>query len=428
MINRVKNINISKLTEYSFYSLFVFPVLPPAVQSIVFLSFFLLHLNSIFTNKEFSKEKIYDFLVFSSFYIFSLLSFFWSQNKLQFFKEIAPNFSLLFVIFIFSFSNSIKKYNKSIVLKVSMVSISIFFIYWVNYILKGIEIFNIHNVKDSIYPSLSYFDKIIYVIKEWYKGNNLYQLGLDGYYYFVTNHESYLFIHHTYIGLVCNILLVLLLSSNNFFNPTLYFFSLILSVIIFFGGSQVNQFLFFINVFIITLFKFRKRLKLIMFFVILIISSLTIIKKELIYTYYYKLIKVEGQEFDDGIGIDGKRLEIFKTTFSLIKNNWMFGVGVGDEKDELYSINQSSVIKNMNTHSQFLYYFLIGGVVNFLLYLLFFFKLFSINKSFYSFLIISNFFINSLIENIMNRNYGVFILFILLSILLLRDNLKKTYE
>ncbi|WP_158281503.1 O-antigen ligase family protein [Sediminitomix flava] len=104
------------------------------------------------------------------------------------------------------------------------------------------------------------------------------------------------------------------------------------------------------------------------------------------------------------------RVYIWKATVSLIKENWIIGIGFNNIAEAIFSYLENDKIyldHQYNTHNQFLSVFLGIGFIGFLLLLLFY--LIHLHRSkhnkIYFFLLII-FLINSLTENVLERQFG----------------------
>ena len=82
-----------------------------------------------------------------------------------------------------------------------------------------------------------------------------------------------------------------------------------------------------------------------------------------------------------------QRVELWRTSWQVIKRHFLLGVGVGDHKEELdkqLSVSRSELAsrKNMGCHNQFLTYWLMGGLIPMLSFWIILFIPFFINKRF----------------------------------------------
>ena len=140
-----------------------------------------------------------------------------------------------------------------------------------------------------------------------------------------------------------------------------------------------------------------------------LIVTLFFIKKVEITEGINHLIITTEKENDYNQGVDFVRYSLYKEAFSIFKNNMLLGLGLGDYKAELNKNIQFSSI-HYNSHSQYIYYAMVGGVFNLLLFIIS--QLFCVYKLFHykdvfllSFCVIC--IANCLFENFLNRLWGV---------------------
>ncbi|MCL7752803.1 O-antigen ligase family protein [Polaribacter sp. Z022] len=153
---------------------------------------------------------------------------------------------------------------------------------------------------------------------------------------------------------------------------------------------------------------------------------------------YYKtglnVLNVNSKKYE--YNSSNVRNGIYYCSLKLVKNNFIFGVGIGDVQDELnncYSDNISSNIytwRDYNTHNQYLFFFVTSGVFGFLFFLLFLYYL--INKSYKQKNFIYFYFIISvslmfLTENILERSDGVIFFSFFNSIFLFNNFKRRVY-
>jgi hypothetical protein len=139
------------ITLFLLCLLAMFPILPPAAQSISLASFCLISI--IFYSDNFilnlkNSKKIYWFFVFTGYYIFSLLSYFWSENKIQFWNEIQPNLVLLLLPFVFIFFIKFSNEKLKIIVFFHLVSLCIYAILWIFKLIESIQFYHL-NINDS---------------------------------------------------------------------------------------------------------------------------------------------------------------------------------------------------------------------------------------------------------------------------------------
>jgi len=110
-----------------------------------------------------------------------------------------------------------------------------------------------------------------------------------------------------------------------------------------------------------------------------------------------------------------QRIEAWQSSLTVIKNNFLFGVGAGDVKEALieeYSLNNYEYLveKKLNSHNQFLQTFIATGIFGFSALMLMFIVpfVFSIRKKNYLYLMfIIIMFINFLTESMLETQAGV---------------------
>lgn len=132
--------------------------------------------------------------------------------------------------------------------------------------------------------------------------------------------------------------------------------------------------------------------------------------------------------------IDYFRYHVYSCAYSQLKNNFLFGMGGGDV--DLY-INQctpdedwpglSEEKRRMNTHSQFLHYFLSGGIIGLALFVLLWVTLIYLairRKNHMLLMVVLLVLLHSIFENFLSRLWGAFFLsyFTFLTLQPIREN------
>lgn len=124
-----------------------------------------------------------------------------------------------------------------------------------------------------------------------------------------------------------------------------------------------------------------------------------------------------------------QRLELWKASWKVVENNWLLGVGLGDQKAELdrqLEIMQSPIAHkhNRGCHNQFLSYWLTGGVI-LVVYFLFLlaFPIVGMKQrpSFTVIILILTLFCSMLVEDTVDSQTGRMLYAILLPILLFNE-------
>ena len=87
-----------------------------------------------------------------------------------------------------------------------------------------------------------------------------------------------------------------------------------------------------------------------------------------------ELITNKSKKSEEKVGSSDTRIEVWKATSQLIKNNYLIGVGTGDIKDELSKQYQKNNFNlgfqnNFNCHNQYLQFFLLFGIIGLVIFL-----------------------------------------------------------
>ena len=396
----------------------LFPSFPPAIQSISVIVFVasasILYLNNIKVN---FKEKIRTYFILTGFYFFSLLTYFWTSDIVQFRIEIQSNISLVLISFvsIFLLPKLSENYVKIFLLSL-VFGFLVYLIFWYNYIVQGVIIFEKFNYGITDFSDKSEFERFNFLIVEFFEKYKSYsQLGMDGYHYFAPQLYKDFFVHHSYtsaIALLCILICVYYIKSlNHYLKFAFSLLILVFSFYIFYVDSQVNKFLYFLFIVVFILWHSNKKWKYYLIIMIGLVAFLLIVKKGEIILRLEGLVNTTENSKDHNQGVDFVRYTLYKKAGRLFLENKVFGLGLGDYKKAL---NENKLAPNVqyNSHSQFIYYILVGGIFNLILFLtsqcyilahlfkgrdLFLLLFFSVCLS------------NCLFENFLNRLWGVLV-------------------
>ena len=259
---------------------------------------------------------------------------------------------------------------------------------------------------------------------------NLFYLIIEGCLFYQQNQtppkylEFSILMHPTYYSfyLVLAIILILEFRDKLIKNKSLLSILLILfSIGVILTDSKAGVICFFLTLLFYSIkfilnFKFRMK---IIISIISIISIFIIIKqlsKSRIMELTSKL--QTSTQFDNYNGIYNsteQRIIIWRASKKIIKENFLFGTGTGDIKDELKNqfliTNYTEGInKNFNCHNQFLQIIGTFGVILSIPIFILFFKLFYssiINKKIFLSFITLIFFINFMLESFLETKAGV---------------------
>lgn len=440
----IKKIDLSKSSLVCFFTcfIFLFPLFPTAVLSIA-LGLFIIS-GFFLTKKKINKEAIIIFLFATSWIFILLISLSYSNNIDYGIKLSQRYFNILLIVavFLFFFKNKVL-YNKFIFFTLFIIS-NIIFVVVIYY--KAIII-----IEQTCYPQIYYkpiLEKILFVLK---KPNHIIFSCFES----QTKHS--LHIHRVYnsMGFLFSILLTLeLLFSSEVRKKSknyIYYFLGVLVItfftfLIYYQFSVVNVVLTLILVplFLIIKIKIKKRyiLSLVLLFIVFALSREKFNNNDILFNVAKNQLQPAANLIiktftGDTKGDVDERFEINKANVYLIKNNLIFGVGIGDVQDELNTfylnhINESKVYglaleKTLNSHNNYAFLWIAGGLI--LLIPFFINLLFSLYVSytnrdwlFLCFIILIT--INMLTENILSRMTGILFYTLFNSLFLASNKLK----
>lgn len=277
------------------------------------------------------------------------LSFFWSDDKKYFFNQLQLNLPFAVLPFAFCSLNWPKKYFQIVF---------IFFILCIFYA-SGWSL--IQYIQNKEYWDLAYgFSK---TIPTYFKNDHI-RFGMAVvmaivicFYFFKT--EKNLFAKWASFSLIIFFIIYLHILVSKTALISLYLFLL----------YQV-----------ILLFKNNKKLGLLVLCVIALTPVLmynfsTTFKHKISYIQY-TLVELRNKNLQMNISDEG-RIISYQTAWKCIKENFLFGVGLGDtQKAMSQKYDEEKIVsdKNLMPHNQFLYIFLSGGLIAFLYFLLMVYK------------------------------------------------------
>ena len=434
MGNKVFNycsIFISK-NPIDLYLLSTFPIWPPAIQSILIVITIIIRysVSRLENSFYFNKSNLFIYIFLFAFSFFNYLSFFWSDNKTFFFKEINYFYLLNSLGFIFLFFKRHKldfTSYKIVLLLLNLSFLLYIFVFFYN-ITEGISVYNEIMTNEQDIRSLNFVEKIIYILKE--KIDSFGQevtpqyKGIRG---DIMSGNHMFFYHHTYTGLYSILLLILNYASiekmKNNKKLLLFFSSFLVIIYILFIDSVLTYLSFLFLILLVIKNKFKS-------FFLLLIIIFSILFFILLYINDVFLFQKDPNVYNGLYLFDYNRYFLFISSFKIIKENIFFGLGVGDYLIELnrqFSAITKTKSLNLNSHSQYLYYFLSGGLINLLL---FFMTQFYILIKSYKFKYKITFLFTLIIslyltfENMFQRNWGIFTICFFLYLSFLIDNKK----
>lgn len=369
---------------------------------------FLLLVIGFVVFKKFKKENLIVILSFSLFYLYEILTLLYTENVDRGFKVLLRNITFLIMPIAFSLVKDI----------MTRKTIRFFFIsYILSLFVLGISL---------VFFLVSFFE--IYSL-------NLLSLGIQNWKFkHALLYNFYKELHPTYLSVSFLLGVIIsihgILKNNwrwiNFF--LVFFFTLI--IILLSSRIVIISYIVVVPIFVLLSTKILNFKKLFYLFIACVIVSCISInlveerKVDALKAYAKNSLNIN----EDNVS----RIEIYKTSFSIIEENVFFGVGVGDVKNELKtkykarSLKQYYVNKVFNSHNQYLHYLIEGGLPLFILFLLTLIHLFYNaikNKDYLFFCFLLVIFLVLFTENLFNRINGVFFFSLFCSILYYRKKL-----
>lgn len=321
------------------------------------------------------------FFIYSSLFLFYIISFIYSKNFNYGIKKIETSLSLLIfpILFFIFLKNYVINFEKLKTITLHSISIG-------SFVYSLIIIINFFIYKDPyvIFPNTVYIRasvEHIYLIGQHPIYSSLFLgIGLITSISVLTENRKWYFL----IAIIINLLLVLMLASK----------STIMGL--------------FISALIILFLKgYRKTIAAFLIIFILGLVFLPTINQRISEIFNSKTYEVVDKNNSTSI-----RIGLFKSSITLLKDNWFLGVGIGDVKDEVSKIFNENFngVGNYNTHNQYLGIWLgtgILGLLAFLYMLVYNFKLAIKNNDLLFLSILMFFSINLLTENLLERQSGV---------------------
>ncbi|MGB0886694.1 MAG: O-antigen ligase family protein [Vicingaceae bacterium] len=229
-------------------------------------------------------------------------------------------------------------------------------------------------------------------------------------------------IYYTFYLAVANVaILNQLISQNSFISKTRKFiFSIVFlffCVLIFLLKSSLFAFIFPVGCLLLVFLKFRKKITSSLKLKLLIVGVVLISA-----VYMYQGVKTKIETFsisydlsDNHLKPLATRLAMWECSLEVIKNNWAFGVGTGDGRNETLEKYEQMEFNigldgKFNSHNMYLQYWLSNGILTLLLFLgilvfLFVKAIKSKNMVFFSFILFFSFF--CITESAMLRQKGI---------------------
>jgi len=394
------------LVNYSIISFGLYPIMPNNLKGIFMIFLFISSLIYFIR----SKKKIYylkPFLINSAIFFLYLISMFYTKELYHGFKKLGPGvsillFPLIFYIFLGDYQLKRKTIQKTLFFFTSSTFLFILF-FIINFKFNVLPLF----------PEISFFD--INYIRSYLRV--LPWLGQ----------------HPIYVGLFIGISIINLFSqSYRIYKKEVIYSSLSTFLIIFLTSTlfiisnKGTIFSLILIGFFIYLFKSKNKIQsFIISFIILSTFLSFILFTPRINNRFKELIKLETYSIQN-IDINNSsqiRIAIWKTSIDNIKKAPIFGYGIGDVQSALnrsYNNHYPFLLKDIyNSHNQYLGIWLSTGIVGLLFFLYFLYYNFKIglnNKDYMYVAIILFFCLNFLTENIIDRQTGATLFFFFINL------------
>jgi O-antigen ligase len=393
---------VDKILIYGMISFGLFPVLPDIIKALLVVFLFLASFFS-FIIKPHNQLNYKSFLINSSLYIVSVISLLYTLdiNKgLRFMTETRLS-GLVFPLIFLMLSNRREVFNNTVLNKLKKIFLDSTFVFCI--IFLGFLLYKL--ITDT--PPF-------YVHKADFFRNTLIDLPLIG------NDPIYTSV---YLG-------VAIIFLFSFFKKkkkesalkTLSYLTIYLLVLILLSSKMAIISLLILGFVALNYkLKIKKTYKVFIFFFFIIISfSIIQLSPNLKYRFNELFQESTYKEFNRKKSTS-LRISIYKCGYGIVKENFFFGVGVGDVPEALSScyktISFYLVENKFNSHNQFLSILLGTGIIGFAFFIIFLvfnlIKSNNINDSTLFYLLIF-YILNFLSENLLERQNGIILFYFLI--------------
>lgn len=381
----------SRASKYISVLLGLFILIPFKFKPFLVFIFFLFSVFQFFKTHQ-NKKKLIRYVTICLVLVSYLISFFYSSNLPRAFQYFIRSIPLFIIPLSFYFlSSSLKEYMINIFIKTFIVSNVIYVFLMVFYIL-----------------SLGYLSE----------SNDLY------YYYSYITYEFYgIGDHPIYISVQLSLSILFLIKCNFRKNQKIILFIfLIFGIFLLSRKGVVFSLLFVLFIYLNQLLIKKRNFFIILSLVILaFLSSLLIPQIKMRYAELFERAKYK----DNDKTSTGIRTILWENTIELIQENPFFGHGIGDTQDLLRrQLEEKKFIeianKKPNCHNQYLQFLLSVGILGlsfFIFTVVYYFKYFNNNNNVLGFIVLLFFLLNFLSESFLDRQNGIIIFSLFMSIL-----------
>ena len=388
-----KVLTLKKTWYFILLSIAAFPLLPKGVESVLMIFFFIFSicLSLKEGNQLLKKEKLKKVVVLSSVFFIYSLSFLYSDNYKEGLKLIIISLPVLMFPLSIGFLVSEEISNKKIQTIKHIYIVSVFLSLLIShaYLLANLEI----GVSDWSYRK---------------------------------NFEDYTKVHGTYFSLWIGfgVLIILnelfeIIKKTNYLHIIIYIF--IISYFLYWQVVISARLPLFMTIFLGGFFiisNLKDKNKLIILIPVVLLSGLLISLKFDTIKSKIKFGIPEGKYELNHLNMTSEEIRtgIYYCSYSLIKESWFFGYGIGDVNDSLNLCYKEKIKSNVyqifkyNSHNQYVQLFLSAGIIGFLFFIYNLYYVFKRSiKNRYVLYIVFNVLVLTcfLTENILSRHDGV---------------------
>lgn len=403
---------------------FAFPILPSAIQSITIILLVSLSVIRVLINKKFNldREQVVVYAITTAWVIFLCLTIFYSKEMGYGISMAQRYLNIIAIPLVLNFFPPKNFLQKSCYFYLSFIISNLLFVFIIYY--KAILV-----VEKTCFPEIYYnnfLDKISFILK---KPNHII------FSCFESESKHSFFIHRVYnsMNFLFSILLLIELVFMKKFSKNIGFYLLtiicftVFGYLIFYQFSVINVVLalVLIPVFIIIRIPSKKAKKLLSVLTIttltfIVITNLNFTSNKVAAKYLIPAVNLAKKVFTgNDYGSIDERYEINTASKNLIQDSFLFGYGIGDTQNELNkyylehknSTNAFKIAyeKQLNTHNNYAFFMLSGGVILLVLFLIslvfsFYKGIYFKNWIYVFFLIIIA--VNLMSENILSRIHG----------------------
>ena len=425
-----------------FFALFLYPVLPFNIQSIVIISISILGvlLYSENVKKRYKLLGVKPFIIPIIWFIYFCLSLIYSNNTTEGIAQISKSISIIIIPFVFIYIIPTAYFRNLNKVFITFLIGNLLFI-------AVVYLRVIYVISETCFPEIqlmSFGEKIEFIVQK-----KSYTILLSCY---EMHEKSKLFIHKVYNSLNIVFLLVSMLFLNYELKSKVkkyVFFGIVGTLLVFICLYQrsVANVLLMIMLFVAIIFfgTYRilgKKKMIISFGLAMFLAIITgiLFKNELMKIDFIKkdivpvMKLVESIKRGEKIAGVNERWDLNITNLELIRQAPLFGHGIGDVQDKLdviyeskleeYPIYEKALLEHQNSHNYYAYLVQVGGIIALVLFLVSMFYCIKVgynNRDWFYLTLLFILLVNLMFENILSRIHGILFYTLFNSIFLVRN-------